>query len=250
MTLTDTLQPVLEKKFPAALVVASLLLATSALAASPRDTPVPAPAAVAPSAAGYPFGAPSDALAPDTAAEIDGVLHSRDPAMRAMFARDMRVAMLGEPASGSTWAVGIRQANGATQIVYAKWVPTAVTRDGHVTAHRADTCQTAIDAGLAERVEDVWRAMIAAARVDTSGMLGLDGDSYLFVLPSSGKGGHTWEPGSGTKPGALVDIGFAMARYCATRERWLLPAAWYYAFTLDRDVTRLHARLEVEGKKK
>src|SRR3569832_2612306 len=102
MTLTDTLPLVLEKKFPAALVAASLLLVTSALAASPRDTPVPAPAVVAPSVAGYPFGAPSDALAPDTAAEIDGVLHSRDPPQRAMFARDMRDPKQAEPSSGST----------------------------------------------------------------------------------------------------------------------------------------------------
>ena len=78
-------------------------------------------------------------------------------------------------------------------------------------------CEIILDSALAERIESTWTRMVLATRRSPNPRGGADGVSYTFWTSSRAKGGWIWNPLPATTPGMLAQIAETMIDYCKSR---------------------------------
>lgn len=239
MTITEHVQPVLDRKLPAALV-AGLLLCASGARADVRS---------APSGDHLDLEAVSGAH-PGVAVVDFGVGAATAKTFKDAFRPQVRARMIAQPWPGEPYATGIEErAAGEYRIFYLQSQSHPVIHgsdhDWSVTVHR---CEADIDSALARRILDVWMRMLRAIPKNAERRGGLDGDVYNFAFAAGRRTltGYTWSPDPGTKPYKLVHIGDTMSNYCRATQWWFAPGAnWAMSLYLNHQVEELEQKLDV-----
>jgi hypothetical protein len=213
MTLTEHLQPLLDKRFPAALV-AGMLFAGAPVWANDHLEPV-VPVARFDEFLRYVF---ASAFKQDVVVSAfidrswdppDMVGISKRHGVHRIFALDPRdlPEISDEPPPEPFAVEGPGGAKTMITPARRKWPPVRGVRH----------CEIALDTTLAERIESVWTQMVLATRQSTPEYGGTDGVSYTFSTTSPEKQGWAWSPLPATKPGVLARIAETMIGYCRSR---------------------------------
>jgi len=231
MTLTDHLQPLLDKRFPAALV-AILVSIAPALAGDHLEPEDSIYSGVAPFQPGY------------------------DRAMVASFAdafkADVEASAIVQPSFEPEFAVGVKQDADGYRIFYQEasqqlWQYSVLEmmKRGEITSADANgksttaediaklekslppnpkdvkinRCEYAIDSDLGAKIVDDWRRMLLGTRYAKRPRMGIDGTFYHFFAKSGyqGMAGKTWSPDPATATGMLAQLADSMKTLCTTK---------------------------------
>jgi len=99
---------------------------------------------------------------------------------------------------------------------------------------KVNHCEVDIDAGLSQKLSDVWGKMLMQTRYPApSDTVGVDG--VIFHFYSYGKAGQIWSP-SGGQTRALVDIAETMSAYCVDKKNSTLISLTNKANKLSEDL--------------
>jgi len=226
MTLTEHIQPLLDKRLTVALAVVML---TGVSPSSAQDHLRPEGNPYDPAAAGY--------------YELVGT------AMHEAFDDNVRVRVLSDSMFAPQAAFGVKEDHGKYKLFGL--VARERMRDKPVPVKR---CEAAIDAPLALRVVQVWKSSLLAARYRQPGeetVVNSDGTEFHFSMRDGGQelAGQAWGLDSkasdvipNTNTAALIGIVATMFNACLAYDatlKWLL----------DQQVSQLQARLDVEKQK-
>lgn len=239
MSITEHIQPILDRMLPAALMAGMLLLATGACAADHLE-PEPSPL----------WGGPlydadltksvfAEAFNGDVAARVL-VMASRFPAY-----------MVGVKTEGGAYRIFTLHSDGEVYPVSHDNVPEpfAVSGpDGSATIiapkqstpkFAVERCEEAVDLALGQRLVALWRRMLMETRYADPPSGAPDGGLFVFSMETgslamSGQYSGGRPPG---KLGALIDVVYAMNDYCGTKNKDL-------AARLSLQVSNLEKQLQ------
>ncbi|HWA03883.1 MAG TPA: hypothetical protein VG819_10175 [Rhizomicrobium sp.] len=223
MTLTEHIQPLLDKRLPAALVAAALLSATGAYAQTYLQSDAPK----------YDF----DIVYQE---DIQTVFHEA-------YADDVLLRMIAEPSFFREFAVGLKKTASGTSIfgLRAKvQIWTFESRDSLMMEARdcvssphegcrelqsestdmpddihgigLERCEILLPEATVPKIEDAWHLALLTVGSRTDEVVGVDGESFYFGAREDGqwRGGKVWSPDPNTLPGRLVSLALDMNDLC------------------------------------
>ncbi|HWA03882.1 MAG TPA: hypothetical protein VG819_10170 [Rhizomicrobium sp.] len=231
MTLTDHLQPLLDKRLPAT-IVAGMLFVASARAENHLVPEVSSYMPLATFQSGY--------------MTLDMKVFAE------AFSDDVKARVVVEPSFSHEFAVGVREAAGKYYLIYFeapeqiwKYVVLEEMKKGDVTVTQGGKSTTAdeiaklekslppdvatikldkheleIGRDLAEALLEDWRELLLQTHYDRDVDFGLDGDFYHFSMTVDRQdlAGRVWSPPRDTDIGRLVEIVYAIRDICSGKK--------------------------------
>jgi hypothetical protein len=220
MTLAATLQPVLDKRLPAALVAGVLLIGASNAFAQTNLEP------------------DTSAFASEPGAYVSISVMPRLLLLKDAYTPDVRLRVVVMPEIYPTYAMGIRQRK-TSDAVFVLKLSLEAPRNTDVTR-----CEAPISVSDTSRLIEIWKQMLLRTSYRqgaTRKYVMLDGADYHFSLPSYPQSvgplaapvpgaskamqGQIFNPDPDTQPGLMVGIVEKLDAYCWSKDARSLAQA-------------------------